>query len=516
MKLAMFSSSKIQKGIDKDLEEIKNNIYRCAVYVRVSTDKEEQKSSIENQKELFIQLANEKGWGIFDFYIDIESGTKDTKRSGLQRLISDARLKKFDLVVSKEIARLSRNGALSYTLRDTLLENKIDIITLDGAIDTTSGNMELFGLYVWMAEQESQRTSNRIKSMFETKANKGHFIGSNPPYGYNVVNKRLIIKDDDTPTIVKRIFHEYLEGKGFDSIARGLYNDSIPTPAQTAGRKNYSDKWHGSTIRKILTNPHYTGMLLQLRDTKPSVTSKRILNSQEETVLKEDTHEAIIPLDVFKAVQNQIIARQRIRPQQEVNLFTNTAFCADCGRGMHFKKNRKGYVCGNYNKHGNKACSEHFIKEAELADIILLDINSKIAKLDLDNYLTQTINEKINNNASNAIGRLENIRRTINKLNKKKVSLTKQFVSEDKENTIISDEVYKLTIKDINNEINELITKKRELEDSNSLMEIDMDIIKKDIYDLISLKQLSSEMLHRFVSRIEIHSQGSPKIIYRF
>lgn len=150
MNLAMFSSPKIQKSIDEALNETKNNkVYRCAVYVRVSTDKEEQKSSIENQKELFIQLANEKGWVIVDFYIDVESGTKDTKRSALKKLILDAKLNKFNLVVSKEIARLSRNGALSYTLRDTLLENKIDIITLDGAIDSTDGNMELFGLYVW-------------------------------------------------------------------------------------------------------------------------------------------------------------------------------------------------------------------------------------------------------------------------------------------------------------------------------------------------------------------------------
>lgn len=520
MNLAMFSSPKIQKSIDEALNETKNNkVYRCAVYVRVSTDKEEQKSSIENQKELFIQLANEKGWVIVDFYIDVESGTKDTKRSALKKLILDAKLNKFNLVVSKEIARLSRNGALSYTLRDTLLENKIDIITLDGAIDSTDGNMELFGLYVWMAEQESQRTSNRIKSMFKTEANKGHFIGSNPPYGYNVVNKKLIIRDDDTPNIVKRIFYEYIEGKGFDAIARGLYNDEIPTPAQIAGKRNNNDKWHGSTIKKILTNPHYTVMLLQLRDIKPSVTSKRLLKSQEETVIKENTHEAIIPLDVFMTVQNQIISRKRIRPQQEIHLFTNTIFCADCGRGMHFKKNRKGYVCGNYNKHGIKACSEHFIKEDELADIILHDIKSHISKLHLDEYLMQSLKEKVNNIASSVKNRLKKINIKIDKLNKRIINLTNQYLDDkdNSENPSITDEVYKMTLKNNHNEINALKTEKLEIESTiHNQMHIDIDSIIKDIFDMIPFNKLSPEMLHRFVSRVEIKADGSPKIFYRF
>lgn len=522
MKLAMFSSNENHNSTDEALNETKNNkLYRCAVYIRVSTDKEEQKSSIENQKELFVQLAKEKGWAIVDFYIDVESGTKDTKRYALKKLISDAKAKRFNLVVAKEISRLSRNGALSYTLRDTLLENKIDIVTEDGAINTIKDKkMELFGLYVWLAEQESNRTSSRIKAMFQTEANKGHFVGSNPPYGYSVINKKLIISKDATPNIVKRIYNEYLEGRGFDAIARGLYNDGIPTPAQVAKRKSSNDKWHGSSVRRILTNPHYTGMLLQLRDTKPSVTSKRLLKSQEETVMKENTHEAIIPLDVFMTVQNQIISRKRIRPQQEVHLFTNTMFCADCGRGMHFKKNRKGYICGNYNKHGIKACSEHFIKEDELADIILHDLKSHISTMNLNEYLKKCLNEKVNSAHLSTKNRLKKINSQIDQLNKKIISLTNQYLDDmDSENPTITKEVYKMTLENIKREINALETEKLNTENTirnKANNDIDIENIKRELLDTLSFNELSPEMFHRFVSKVEIKADGSPKIFYRF
>lgn len=123
-----------------------------------------------------------------------------------------------------------------------------------------------------------------------------------------------------------------------------MYNVGIPTPAQISGKANASDKWHGSAVKIMLMNPHYTGALVQCRDTKPTVTDSRQLVPLSEFVIVQNTHEAIISLETFNTVQDLIISRQRIRPKQETHLFTNTAFCTDFGRGLHFKKNRKGYV----------------------------------------------------------------------------------------------------------------------------------------------------------------------------
>lgn len=511
MRLALAQDSYKEKVRQEYYKYLNNRPLKVAILVRVSTATEEQKSSLENQKSLFTQICKENGWEIYDIYEEIESGTH-TNRKGLNQLINDAKERKFDIILAKELSRLARNVPLAYQLKELLNKYKIHLKTLDGAIDTLNGDQDKFGLYAWIYEQESQKISNRIKHTYRTKAKRGEFNGSNPPYGYYVENKKLFIRDDETPEIVRRIFKEYLEGKGFDGLARGLYNDGIPTPSQVHGKSNGSDKWHGSTIKKILMNPHYTGSLVQCRDTRPTVTDSRQLNPIKDFVIVKNTHEAIIPLETFEAVQDLIIARRRIRPQQEKHLFTNTAFCADCGRGMHFKKNRKGYVCGNFNKHGVKACSDHFIKEELLTKIILEDIKSLASKLNVDT-MVDSLTKNISKVENKFEKRLKKVEKSIKNLNTQKVQLTKLLANES-----IDIEDYRLTIDEINNNLDKLVSEKCELENSNSKIISKQEIakLKKELKHFLQFNELTPEMLHSLVDRIEIKEDGSPKITYRF
>ncbi len=364
---------------------------RCAIYVRVSTNKEEQKTSLENQRALFLQYVLERGWSIYDFYVEIQSGTK-SKRPELQRLIADAKAKKFDMIMAKELSRLARNGRLSYEIRDIVLQNNIHIITLDNAINTLEGNVDNFGLFAWLYEQESQRTSNRLKATFKLNAQKGKFKGSIPPLGYRAENGQLYVRNDSTPDIVRRIFRNFLKGKGYDAIARELNEEGIPTPSQIAGKEKSSDTWRGSTVRLILTNQNYVGDLVQGKSTTKSVTiDSRTYMEPHEYIVIPNHHEAIIPRSEFEAVQQLIASRYRKKPQPEVHLFTNTAFCADCGRGMHFKKHSKGYMCGNYNKHGAKKCSDHLVREADLKIAILEDVRTLASNLNNDNVYNSNL-----------------------------------------------------------------------------------------------------------------------------
>lgn len=306
---------------------------RCAVYVRVSTDKEEQKASLKYQKDLFYRYIEEKGWDIYEFYVDVQSGTT-SKRKQLQQMIEDAEDKKFDIILAKELSRLARNGELSYKIKNLCESQGIHIITLDNAINSISGNTNMFGLYAWMYEQESQNTSNRVKSTLQSRAKKGLFKGSVPPYGYEVRNGKLHIRNDNTPEVVKRIFNEYLSGSGRESIARRLYKVGIPTPAEVAGKKNAGDKWNDSTIKLILTNPHYVGDLVLGRTTTISVTNKKRKKMEKENlIVHKDKHEAIISKEIFNAVQQQLRIRTKNITAPKKHLFTNLLKCADCGTG---------------------------------------------------------------------------------------------------------------------------------------------------------------------------------------
>ncbi|PFM78933.1 hypothetical protein COJ46_15510 [Bacillus sp. AFS077874] len=172
-------------------------------------------------------------------------------------------------------SRLARNGKLSYELRDICLQNNIHIVCLDKSINTITGDVQNFGLYAWLYEIESDNSSKRNKVAKRTKANRGLFVGSNPPYGYYSDNGKLKIREDNTPEIVRRIFREYLDGKGMDSIAKRFTAEKVPTPSQIANKSNASPLWHATTIKNILNNQHYCGDLVQNRTETISVTTTK-------------------------------------------------------------------------------------------------------------------------------------------------------------------------------------------------------------------------------------------------
>lgn len=486
---------------------------KCAIYIRVSTKFEEQQTSLMNQKLLFEDYVNKRGWTIYKIYTDIESGTNDRNRPEFKKMLNDAKEKKFDIIMAKELSRLARNSELAHKTKRIAEENNIDIVTLDNAINTIDGDFELFGFRAWLYEQESERTSQRIKHTFKTKANNGLVTGGHPPYGYYLKDNKLYVRNDHTPNIVKRIFEEYISGSGFDAIAMKLYNDGEPTPAMVANKSNASDKWHGSTIRLILQNEAYIGNLVQSKETKLSVTSsKRIFNSPNKVIRVTGTHEAIIDKETFNLVQSIINERKHKKYHQKTHLFTNIMFCHDCGKGMHFKKNRKGYVCGSFNKHGKKACSDHIVREKSLSQKILDDINL---------FLKSINNDKIFSDFESVISKyvLDNK----NKLSSLEIQLSSLLKKKNNALLLLMDnkitqENYNLFINDIDSKIEKLNIEKIKYESFNKEVNVEsmLNELKSLRNEIFDLSELTTEILHRFVKRIEIKENGDAIIYYRF
>ncbi|CAM3464503.1 recombinase family protein [Marinicrinis lubricantis] len=485
---------------------------RCAVYIRVSTDKEEQKQSLENQKNMFYQIIEDRGWDVYKFYVDVESGTTD-KRENLQRLIEDAEQRRFDVILAKELSRLARNGGLSYRIRDIAEQNRIHIITSDGAINTLEGNANMFGLYAWMYEQESQRTSERIKAVLSSKARKGEFKGSLPPYGYRVENDKLVIAEDETPNVVRRIFRMYLEGKGFDAIARTLTREGYPTPRQVLNKKNAGQFWHGSTIKLILSNPHYVGDLVQGRQTTRSVTSKaREDVPKERQIVVPNAHPALISREDFEAVQQYMSGRKRqqAKPKAKKHLFTNYLYCADCGKALWYVHYRKGYVCGNYYKHGKHACSQHSVKENELIEVILADIRNMAETLN-ENEVMGRLEAKALQARKQAEKQRQSIQRRIDKLKEEKTGLIRLLAS-----GTISEADYKQATESSNAELASLQEKLLALSALQGGTAESIIRLKKELQQFMKLDELTPEMVHRFIEKIEVKADGSVNIHYKF
>lgn len=485
---------------------------RVAAYIRVSKDRYEQKSSLKNQEEQIIQYANDNGYIIVEFYKDIETGTIEN-RDDFERLLKDAREDKFDIIISKELSRLARNVALSYKIKMITEDFNIGLITLDGSINTLEGCEELYGLHSWLAEHEAKKTSIRLKSMLTARARNGLFNGSIPPYGYYCKKGKLFIRNDDTPEIIKRIFAEYIGGKGIDSIAKGLFNDNIPTTSQINNKKNASNVWYGSTIKDILTNQAYIGNMEQKKEsTINAVNKKRIKNDASERILVENTHEPIISKETFYIVQELLKSRYKKRGHQTIHLFTNLLHCADCGKGMHFKKNRKGYVCATSVKLGKNVCSDHIVREAALSEAILKELNSFMSS-----YSPTSNSKQLEAIYKKKVSKFEiaikaNEQKLI-KLNERKSNALDYFLDKTISKNEYDSYIAKYT-KEAEILSNELTAFKSSLE----ILTAPSTLEKISSFEKPKAKidELTPEILNKFIEKIEISEDGSPKIYYRF
>lgn len=494
---------------------------RAAIVRRVSTLKEVQENSLQNQKDFFEDYVQSKGWDIAEIYTESETGTKFCRKE-MNRLIADAKGKKFDIILAKELSRLARNQRLALEIKEVIEKHGIHLVTMDGAIDTTTGNTQMFGLFAWIYEQEAHRTSERIKMALETKAKKGQFKGSIAPYGYIVREGKLYISDDGSSEVVKRIFKLYLAGKGFDAIARELFENDVPTSSTLANKKNQTIYWHGSSVRKILENPHYTGDLVQGRQSTISVTNKSRKNKPEtDFIVVKNTHEPIISRDVFESVQQLIVFNRKkslsnpdvcSRPHQNVHLFTGVIFCPDCGSGFHYKQNGNCYICGLSDKLGDKACSKHRIREDALISIIGGDLQ-KLSKLLDDQSFYNAVKDrfikakvKLERDLKACTVRIENI----NKLKSKALS---KYLEE-----VITKADYDNYIAEQGAEIRNLLHNKEKLETaiSASMDASILDKIKEIVVSALEFKEINREIISRFIEKIEVKEDGTVKLYYRF
>jgi DNA invertase Pin-like site-specific DNA recombinase len=488
---------------------------KCAVYIRVSTNHEEQTTSLQNQKEMFIKLIAEKGWELYKVYEDRGSGTHG-KRDGLKELLKDAEQKKFDIVLAKELSRIARNAELSIKLRNIIMTNNIHLKTLDNAIDTLEGDFSKFGLYSWLYENESRRTSERIKYGQMAKANRGEFINGDPPYGYIVEKGILKIRGDETLNIVKEIFKMFLDGHGVDSIAKRLTIRGVQTPLQIKGKKNAGEKWHGSTIKNILKNRHYIGDLVQCRTTSKDITFKQRIIL--EPIIKENTHVAIISKEDFSTVQSLIECRKPFggegRATPKIHLFSDLLFCKDCGKKLWYMQNRKGYVCGTFRKYGKNFCSSHSVKEIELIDILKEDLKCYAEEIAINKEtILEQLKEKVLQSNNSAKKAKEQLDKSNQKSKAQKGNLVLMYASGD-----IGKDEYELALVSLNNQLVQYQIKVSELNDTDTQIgyQTKLKYIETYLKQFMEFKEINREVLNRFVEKIVVDYNGDIEINYKF
>ena len=187
---------------------------RVTDYARVSTESENQKKSLNNQIEHFDDyIKQNKNWIYVPGYVDDGiSGTSDIKRNNFMQMIEDAKKGKFDLIVTKEISRFSRNTLDSIKYTRLLLSYGVFVLFVNDNINTALPDSELrLTIMASMAQDEIRRLSQRVKFGMNRAIKRGEILGNNKLYGY-VKDKNsgnLLIVNNEA-IIVKKIYELYV------------------------------------------------------------------------------------------------------------------------------------------------------------------------------------------------------------------------------------------------------------------------------------------------------------------
>lgn len=354
---------------------------RVAAYCRVSTENEDQKESLEAQREHYESwIRMHDDWectGVFyDFGI---SGTKADVREGLQALLYACRTGSVDYVLTKSISRFSRNTSDCLSLVRELLSYNIPIYFEKENIDTGSMESELIlSVLSSMAQSESESISKNVKWSVKKRMEEGTFVFGYLPYGYTKDAAGNMVIDPVESEIVRLIFDLALNGMGTYKIAQLLDRRKVPT------RKG--GKWSGSTVKGILVNEKYYGAAAFQKTYTDSNFRRHNNHGEVDSFIAEDHHEAIISKEVFDRVQ--VMIQKHIDEHGIVKdmgkyhnkyPFSGIIICGECG-GKFKRQTQSGgiaWACSThlYNK---DACSMMFIKDEAIKAAFVTMMNKLI------------------------------------------------------------------------------------------------------------------------------------------
>lgn len=364
-----------------------------AGYVRLSKDDDRRNySSIENQKLIIQQYAEDQNLVIDRWYEDDGVSGYLFDRPGFNRLMEDLE-KDIDTVFVKDFSRLGRHNARILLLLDHFKERGRHLIVIDDHYDSETSEDDMIGITTWFNERYVKDTSKKIRHAINAKQKAGTLI-TRPPFGYQRIGhdeKKLTIIPKEADTI-RLIFDLYVQGLGYRKISNYLTQQRIPTPSMVcrkheleAGQdphRSVSFKWSDGMVKDILGNDFYIGTFRLRKRARKSVHGKDIRVPKEEQYVFLDHHPPIIDPMTFELVQDLKEKRARSGYKGSRREWTITEvsdpfgsclYCKDCGRKLTQIRRktssgeRKYYVCSTYNSKGRNYCSKsHLVKEQDL------------------------------------------------------------------------------------------------------------------------------------------------------
>ena len=512
-------------------------------------NRQDDSNSIQNQRLLLEKYAAEKGFTNTKFlYDDGYTGT-NFNRPGWQEVMELMEAGLVETLIVKDMSRLGREYLQVGQYTELIFPSYgVRFIAVNDGVDSLyEATNDFTPFRNIMNEFYAKDCSKKGRSVVRLKAETGARIASRPPFGYQkdpADPKRHIIPDEETAPIAQYIFRLCVEGNGPTQIAKRLKAEKVTTPAEFYYRKHgvviggyeITDPyaWVARTVSDILENETYLGHTVNLKSTTVSFKNKKKIQRPESEQLRfENTHEALINQQTWDIVQDIRKHKRRRANMAEQNIFSGLVYCADCGGTMVLHRAhtmdavKNNFMCSTYKKKGKDVCSGHYIREVELAAILLDDIR-RVTHFTRQNEIlfAKHISQKQSTEAQKEIAQLQ---REVDALNRRQAELTALFKRLYEDNVLgrIPDEQYRILSQGYTEEQKQLrerlpVAEARLEELKSTATNVARFIENAKKYSQID--ELTSEILRTFIQKVTIgerskkHSRNAVqeiKIYYR-
>ena len=357
-------------------------------YVRLSRDDNKRNySSIENQKKIIQQYAEENNMIIRHIYEDDGISGYSFNRPDFQKMM--ASLDTINIIVAKDLSRIGRHNAKVLLFLEEMEEMGKRVILIDDNYDSFYSDDDIIGIKTWDNERHVKNTSRKVKRIKRMEQESGTLV-SQTPFGYtrHPLNKQMILIDEEAAAILNLEKEIYLDGNGIRKTAEILSERGVPTPSmidkerhESLGlvyNKQVAYQWSYGMVKDTLFNDYNNGVLRTHKRERVTINGKDKKVPKENQYIFPNHHPKIFDDDTMKLLNEVKDSRHhsKYRGQRaHVNLFSGCLYCKDCGwklTAINRPNRGKYYVCGTYNKKGKQFCQHaHLVTEETLMDALV-------------------------------------------------------------------------------------------------------------------------------------------------
>ena len=511
-----------------------------ALYERLSRDDESagDSNSIVNQKKYLESYAAQMGYENCIHYTDDGYSGGNFERPSWKRLIADIEAGKVAHVIVKDMSRAGRDYLQTGFYTEVFFRQyNVHFVAIANGVDSDDQNSNEFAPFLnIMNEWYLRDLSRKQRTAIRVKGESGKPTTNCAIYGYkkDPADKYHWLIDEEAAAVVRRIFRLTIEGNGPYEIARMFFDDKIETPAVYFGKQNkgiWKSKeefpnpynWSGYIVAQILSKPEYMGHTVNFRSHKLSYKDKSsIKNPEDEWLIFENTHEAIVDKETWELAQKLRKTPRRIDTMGEANPLTGLLYCADCGEKMYNHRSRGGtennpypsdfFDCSSYtlaHQKRTKACCGHYIGTKSLRMLILETIRS-VSTFAISNR--EEFMEKVR--AASQLRQAEAAKDTKRKLNKdrKRIAeldtiikkLYESFavgrISEERFDSLLAE--YEEEQKSLRTSVSDMEERLSGFEEDTNRAEQFLALAKK----YTDFSELTTPMINEFIEKILVHA----------